>query len=111
MGKISEAKEIYRKTLKSWQNMGNRAAIANQLECFAFLALSDEDPQRSVQLLGAAEALRQRIQAPMTDYEKVEYDGTLAQLRSMLTEEEFHSAWVGGQSLSMEQAIELALSS
>jgi hypothetical protein len=47
----------------------------------------------------------------MTDYEKVEYDGTLAQLRSMLTEEEFHSAWVGGQSLSMEQAIELALSS
>jgi tetratricopeptide (TPR) repeat protein len=29
MGKISEAKEIYRKTLKSWQNMGNRAAIAS----------------------------------------------------------------------------------
>jgi tetratricopeptide (TPR) repeat protein len=111
MGKVDEAKKIYRDTLKRWQNMGNRAAIANQLECFAFIALSEEDPQRSVRLLGAAEALRNSIQAPMTDYEKVEYDGTIAQLRSMLSEEEFYSVWSEGQSLSMEQAIQLALSS
>ncbi|HEX5839437.1 MAG TPA: adenylate/guanylate cyclase domain-containing protein [Anaerolineales bacterium] len=111
MGKIGEAKNIYRETLKGWQNMGNRAAIANQLECFAFIALSEEDPQLSVRLLGAAETLRHTIQAPMADYEKVEYDGTLARLRNMLSEEEFHSAWSEGQSLSMEQAIELALNS
>ncbi len=47
----------------------------------------------------------------MTEYETVEYDGYMAQLRGMLSEEDFHSAWLEGQSLSMEQAIELALNS
>jgi len=53
MGKIVEAKKIYNETLKGWQNLGNRAAIANQLEGFAFIALTEEEPQRAVKLFGA----------------------------------------------------------
>ena len=110
-GKISEAKKIYFETLRGWQNMGNRSAIANQLECFALLAITEEEPQHATILFGAAEALRERIQAPMTDYEQVEYDRSIMQLRSLLPETEFNPLWSEGRAMTMEQAIEMALRS
>jgi hypothetical protein len=109
-GKISEAKKIYFETLKGWQNMGNRSAIAHQLECFALIAIAEEEPQRSTILFGAAEALREKIQAQMTDYEQVEYDRSIIQLRYMLPETEFNSLWSEGRAMRMEQAIRFALS-
>ncbi len=108
-GKISEAKKIYAETLKGWQNMGNRAAIANQLECFAFIGILEEEPRRAARLLGVAEYLRGKVQAPMTDYEQIEYDQFVVQLHSMLSEIELNSLWTEGRSMTMEQAIQLAL--
>ena len=109
-GNVTQARLIYRETIKGWQDLGNRAAIAHQLECFGFLAVAEEEPQAAVKLFGAAEALRDKIQAPMTDYESVEYDQASAHVRSLLPEPEFSSLWVEGQSMTMEQAIEFALS-
>ncbi len=109
-GNVTQARLIYRETIKGWQDLGNRAAIAHQLECFGFLAVAEEEPQAAVKLFGAAEALRDKIQAPMTDYERVEYDQAGVHVRSLLPEPEFSSLWVEGQSMTMEQAIEFALS-
>jgi predicted ATPase/class 3 adenylate cyclase len=108
-GNLSQAKMIYLETIKGWQLVGNRAAIAHQLECFGLLAIADEEPQRAVKLFGAAEALREKAQSPMADYERVEYDQSVAQLRSMLPEVEFNALWTEGKSMTMEQAIQLAL--
>ena len=108
-GNLTQAKMIYKETLKGWQNLGNRAAIAHELECFGFLAIAEEEPQAAAKLFGAAEALRERIQAPMTDYERVEYDQFMTRLRAMLTEAEFSSLLAEGRSIVMEQAIEFAL--
>jgi predicted ATPase/class 3 adenylate cyclase len=108
-GDINQAKTIYQETLREWKDLGNRAAIAHQLECFALLAIADEEPQRAVKLFGAAEALRERVQASMTDYERVEYDQAVAQVRSMLIKAEFHTLWAEGRSMTMKQAIELAI--
>lgn len=108
-GNLTKAKSIYRQTIKGWQDLGNRAAVAHELECFGFLAIAEEEPESAVKLFGAAEALREKIQAPMTDYEHAEYDRMVVRLRSMLTETEFNSLWAEGRSLTMEQAIELAL--
>src|SRR5215207_749944 len=98
-GRIAEAKNIYLETLKDWQNMGNRGAIANQLECFAFIDLIEEEPQRAVVLLGAADALREAVQSPMTDFEQIEYAKSVDRLRSMLTEEEFRTLWTDGRTM------------
>jgi predicted ATPase/class 3 adenylate cyclase len=108
-GDTNRAKEIYTETLRSWQDLGHRAAVAHQLECFGYLALHDEEPQRTTRLFGAAEALRERIQAPMTDYERVEYDQAVARVCAMLAETDFNSLWVEGRAMTMEQAVELAL--
>ncbi len=108
-GKLSEAKEIYTKTIQDWQDMGNRGAIANQLECFAFIAMDEEEPQRATKLLGAADALREKSQAPMTDFERQEYASSVLRVQSMLSEIEFKSFWAEGRAMTMEGAIRLAL--
>ena len=41
------------------------------------------------------EALSERNQSPMADYERVEYDPVIAQVRSLLTEAEFNARRVG----------------
>jgi tetratricopeptide (TPR) repeat protein len=108
-GNISQAKTIYQETLREWKDLGNRAAIAHQLECFALLAITDEEPQHAVKLFGAAEALRERVHASMTEPERVEYDQSVAQVRAMLAEAEFIMLWAEGRAMTMEQAIQLAL--
>jgi len=109
-GKTAEAKELYLQSLRHFQDQGNRPAIAHELECFAFLAIADEEPQRAANLFGAAEALRERIKASMQHLERVEYDHALIRLRTMLMEAELNSLWTEGRALSMEQAIKFALS-
>ena len=89
--------------------MGNRAAIAHQLECFALICVGDEEPQRAIRLFGAAEALREKTQSPMTEYEQIEYDQSIDQLRTMLAETEFTALRAEGRALTMEQAIQFAL--
>jgi len=108
-GNMTQARSIYQKTIKDWQELGNRSAIAHQLECFALLSIADEEPQRSAKLFGAAEALRNKAQSPMADYERIEYDQSVAQLRTMLPEAEFNALWTEGKSMTMEQAIQFAL--
>ena len=108
-GNLTQARLIYQETIKGWQELGNRSAVAHELECFGFIAIVEEEPQRAVKLFGAAEALRERIQSPMADYERVEHDPVIAQLRSMLVEAEFNALWVEGRAMTMEQAIEFAL--
>jgi predicted ATPase/class 3 adenylate cyclase len=108
-GDVTKARMIYTETLASWQDLGNRAAISHQLECFGFLAIACEEPQQAIRLFGAAEALRARINSMMTDNELVEYQQAVAQLRSMLPSAEFNSMWAEGHAMKMEQAIQLAL--
>jgi predicted ATPase/class 3 adenylate cyclase len=108
-GDMAQAKKTYQATITRFKDLGNRPAIAHQLECFAFIAITEEELQRAAQLLGAAEALREKVDAPMTDYERVEYDRSVAQLRSMLDEAKFNTLWAEGRTMTLEQAIQLAL--
>jgi hypothetical protein len=109
-GNISEAKNLYKQSLTRFQDQGHRPAIAHQLECFAFIALTEEEPERAVKLLGAAEALRERIHAQMQDLEQIEYENALNRLHSLLDETVFDPLWAEGRALTMEQAIKYAIS-
>ncbi len=108
-GDLAKAKSIYRETIPGWQDIGNRGAIAHELESFAAIAILEEDLPRALKLLGAAEALRERSNSPMTDFERGEYDQMVAQVRSLVDKEESDLLWAEGRSLTMEQAIDLAL--
>jgi len=103
-----QAITMYRKTILEWKRLGHRAAIAHQLECFAFIAKAQEQIERALRLCGAAEALREKINIAMTPQERVEYDREIADLKANVDEIEFASLWAEGRSLTMEQAIQLA---
>lgn len=108
-GKIQQAQGAYRKTILIWQKLGHRAAIAHQLECFAYLAKAQEEPERALLLLGAADVLREKINIHMQPHEKAEYEREVADLRASMSEHEFHTLWMRGRALTMDEAIELVV--
>jgi hypothetical protein len=109
MGNLAQAKSIYQETIRAWQVLGNRSALAHQLECFGFLAIRAETPQRAIKLFAAAEALRERIDSPRTDQEQIEYDQAAAQLHARMNETEFNTLRAAGRLMTVEEAVAFAL--
>lgn len=108
-GKYREAEEVYRKTIRMWEKLGHRAAIAHQLESFAFISIVNERFERAAKLLGAAEALREKIGIQMSAPEVTEYQGELKKLRAGISETLSLSNWAEGRGMSMEEAIAFAI--
>jgi tetratricopeptide (TPR) repeat protein len=108
-GHYPEALTVYRQTIHAWQELGQYAAVAHELECFAFIAGACGQHDRAARLLGAAEALRQSINSSMTPMERREYDQAVAQLRAQMDEASLETAWQQGRLLTMEAAIQFAL--
>ncbi|HTP01662.1 MAG TPA: adenylate/guanylate cyclase domain-containing protein [Anaerolineales bacterium] len=108
-GQYDRAEAMYRGTIKEWQRIGHRAAVAHQLECFALLAQLKADDQRAARLYGAAEALRDRIGIPMTQAERVEYEQHIAELQRGTDAPALTAAWAEGRQWSMDQAVRRAV--
>jgi tetratricopeptide (TPR) repeat protein len=108
-GQLGEAAQIYRETLPAWAQIGNRGAVARELECFGFIAITTGQGERAARLLGAAEALRQASNSDMTPPERVEYDRALSQLHAILDQTALAAAWAKGRKLELEQAVACAL--
>jgi predicted ATPase/class 3 adenylate cyclase len=110
MGNYSNAKNTYKETIKVFQDLGNRPAVAHQLECFAMIAVVEEQQQRAAKLFGAADAIREATGHEPTDEEEAAETQFMSRLHAMLSEAEFTALWAEGRSMTMEQAIQLAVS-
>ena len=108
-GELDEALSILRRTLPRWEHSGNRGAIANQLEAFGFIAVERGESDRAARLLGAAETLRELAGAAMLSYERAEYDAVVARLRASMDGDAFDLAWAAGRTMSVGDAVALAL--
>ncbi len=108
-GNFTAARKTYVETIKMFQDYGNRPAVAHQLECFAMIAVVEEEPQRAAKLFGAADAIREETGHKPTDEEQTEEAQFISRLRSILPEVEFNALWAEGKSMTMEQAIQFAL--
>jgi predicted ATPase/class 3 adenylate cyclase len=108
-GDLPAALAGYSRTLVVWKDLGKRPAVANQLECFAFIARAQGQPERAARLLGAAETLREVAGAPMLEYERGEYEREIASLRAALDQPRLDEAWAAGQALTLDQAVAYAL--
>src|SRR5262249_21989704 len=65
--------------------------------------------ERAARLCGAAEALRERAERSVSPQDSTEHGQLRAALRRTLGDDELESAWVAGRSLSVDQAIDYAL--
>lgn len=109
-GILDEAYEFYKEVIPGWRDLGHRAAIAHELECMAYILIKRETPERAATLFGAAEALREAIDTEMTSLERVEYDREVTALRAGMDDSDFNRLWSQGRALTMDEAIQLALS-
>jgi hypothetical protein len=108
-GHYEKAEQMYRGTIVEWQRLGHRAAVAHQLECLAFIAKVHENEERAATLFGAAAALREQIEIPMTMIERIEYNREIADLRAGMDRSVFDSAWIQGRAMTIDEAIEYSL--
>lgn len=108
-GNFPEAAVFYAETIQVYQEMSEYAAVAHELECFAFIAAAQGRSERAARLLGAAEALRERLNTDMTPIERREYEAIVSNLRAATNEEFLAKAWFEGRGMTTEQAIQLAL--
>jgi predicted ATPase/class 3 adenylate cyclase len=106
---LDEAYEIYKEVIPGWKHLGHRAAVAHELECMGYILTRKEEAERAVWLLSAAQSIRKVIDMPRTKMEDVEYENELSTLLGMLGEEKFQTQWMHGGSLSMDDAIEMAM--
>jgi predicted ATPase/class 3 adenylate cyclase len=108
-GNLDQAEQAYLKTIRVWQKIGHPSAVANQLECLAFIAIAHGQVERAAKLGGAAEALREKVNIPMSPFERIEYDRQISELRAVTDEKAFSNLWLEGRALTMEQAVQFAL--
>jgi len=108
-GRYDEALALYHETIGGWVHMGQKGAIANQLENVAYVATECGDPGRAACLLGAADAMRETTGSRMAFDEEPELAAYLERLRAAMTPAAFEEAWAAGQALSQPDAIALAL--
>jgi tetratricopeptide (TPR) repeat protein len=108
-GRYKEARERLSECLTLCQDMGDLLGVAYAWEGFAALSFCQEQFARAAVLWGAAAALREQIGSPLTPSERTEYDANVVIARNHLGAARLAAAWVEGQAMSLEQAVEYAL--
>jgi non-specific serine/threonine protein kinase len=108
-GHTAEARSALRESLFLRQDQANRSGIMYSLESIAALAATEAQPRCAIQLAAAAAALGRAVGVRLTPMEQTMVDQWLVPAQQALGHDAADSAWETGQLMSLEQAVELAL--
>jgi hypothetical protein len=106
---LAAARQAFVDGLALWRQLGNRTGIIQCIAGCAGLAARQQQPLRAAQLFGAADALFTSIGFPLEGSTGLEFERNLNLARAQAEASAFEAAWQIGQTLTMEQAIALAL--
>ena len=90
----------------SWE-IGNKPALAISLEIFAWFCLQIHMPERAVQFLGTAEALREGLQISLMPTLLAEHEDTLQALHKALSKSIFDENWSYGRTMTLKLALSM----
>lgn len=103
-GRAEQAQVFYRESLALCQSLGQRIELAPGLEGLAGV-LARSRPKDAARLLGAAEAVRSTLAAPMPPHERAQHEETAALTRAVLEADAFSAAWQNGQAADVEAVL------
>jgi hypothetical protein len=89
--------------------LGERVGIAETFEEFAYVAFHLSAVERAIRVWSAAKRLRNEIGAPRAPAERTRYDEQIAAVRAAVGRGTFDAIWRSGRAVTLEQAIEFAL--
>jgi predicted ATPase/Tfp pilus assembly protein PilF len=110
-GQHAAARAYLEEGLSLQRELKDRRGLAFLLEGFAQLLAAEGDAERAAQLYGAAEAVREAIQAPLSEAERLQHKSKLAAVQSHFNEATFARFWNEGRSMKPEDAMACALRS
>jgi len=110
LGRLDEARAWQAKSLRLFNEIGDNDGLTECLERFAMLANAHANFRRAAQLFGAASVLRKEAGTSLMPAERSEYDTELSATRAQLGTATFDAAWQAGQAMTLDQAMELAVS-
>jgi predicted ATPase/DNA-binding CsgD family transcriptional regulator len=110
LGELVQAHKYFCESVSMQQEQDNTQGIAECLIGFGAMASVAGMPAQAARLLAAAVALGGKTVLVQWPAERMEYEYYLSALRAQLTEQELEDAQTQGRMLTIEQAIEYALS-
>jgi predicted ATPase len=108
-GNIAEAAARHAEALRHRREAGDQLGIAQGLEALARVGAVLGKQERAAGLLGAAAAERQILGVALVADEQAAHDTAVNTVRSSLGDTRFGSAWMRGELLSVDQAVDEAL--
>lgn len=92
------------------RGLGNWRGLALCLAGLAGAAGAKGRLEQAARLYGAAESMREAIGASLPPVDRADYERNVALARAGLSEKAFAAAWAEGRAMTLEQAVEYALS-
>jgi predicted ATPase/DNA-binding XRE family transcriptional regulator len=108
-GDIQEAAALIAEGLRTISQTGMSEYVAWSLEVVAVIALASNQAVQAVRLLGAADAVRERISGSIDPALRMETERERARALADLGSARFDQAWTSGRMLPMNQAVAEAL--
>ena len=106
---FAQAQQRLRESLVLFKAVSGLYFIPHALDSFAFLLAASNNAPRAAQLFGATQTLREIFGTPLPPGYHKEYASYLASTRAQLDAATFDALWNEGRAMSLEQAIEYAL--
>ncbi|MEZ4660196.1 MAG: tetratricopeptide repeat protein [Caldilineaceae bacterium] len=109
-GDYQAAYPLYQESLQIYRGLGDRRSLAYLLESMGGLLSLQGESVRALRLAGAAAALRDQLQTPLSPAEQTQLDQALEPARQALGAGAA-AAWESGRALTLEDAVAEALGS
>jgi ATP/maltotriose-dependent transcriptional regulator MalT len=109
MGEYHKALLFYQQSLVLNQEQGYKEGIVEDLAGLAEMASLLGQPERTVRLLGAVEALREASGIRLSPLRRAEYERTMEGIHAQVDEAVFAVAWKEGRAMPLEQLVAQAL--
>ena len=107
---VARAGRFYREGLEISSKMVDMNGTIYCLEGLAGSHLASEDPTRAAMIFGAAEAAREMHNLYIEPADRIPYELSIARVRESIKENQFNELFSKGKNMTLERAVEIALS-
>jgi len=108
-GDDARAHSLLVESIQLVRKLGDTPSISVLLADIAGVWAAQGDPVRAARLFGVAEALRDKMQVSMYAAQREAYHRDLERARAQLDEATWQAAWAEGRSMTLDQALSMAL--
>lgn len=108
-GDFQRAATILKESLKLFGELGDKFNITENLERLAGLAKNRIEAEQAARLLGAADNIRQAINAPVSEKYRSRHERAIKSVQSLLDPGLWQKNWAAGCEMTVEEVIDYAL--